>query len=510
MERNITASSLAIITSLIFCEQGLANDHSPVVIQDGGRELRDDQLYRVKYTCKIQKNLLPTFLEDSRIKQRRYLSFTASTHIFAVTNKGVTLKTDPFGGDITNFVPRHVFTIEGSNIRAQDGSSCGGEFLVYGLDKPTIVYALKYEKYALAAQAFAFFTFIKDTIAPAYRIIRGKDINEKDSEAIKQIGEVAKNYKEYLSFFKDELASTVTEIDLKTKRNIISTDVSDIYIDVTPIESALLSSLPFRSGFDSFVKLTPPGDLANIEKVCTTMKRDILESGFKSDVDQAYILYRVLDLESKDKYIECLGPDDLVQFVLNQRGLYESNIPRSQLITAKDVAEYVDKKGKSEFDAKWLTATKTMVDSLTELLRRYGALDEPIPPGDAEEFAKLTATDLEVDDRTPTASFSDLATDGKGRVTITKGVYTAQFDRLKRRGFRNFGCYHLTSEPTIRGFDNASAMMLAMKSTTKPDGNTTNETIGLRLFIADEKLKKIVITDRFIEEVRAASPKCRL
>lgn len=516
MWKKLTARFVAVVVLLSAGASVTAAE--PVVHQPRGKALKDNQLYHVKYSCSSNPDVLRQFLSAERRRLGRMLGFSTATHIFAVTVDGVNLAADPLDKAVANFVPQHVFTIDGSNLKYQRGSSCSGQFLVYGLDKPKIAYALKYDKYALPGPAVGLLTFVREIVAPTYRLIRGKDLHPSDEEAVTQVGTIITKYKDYLNFFKDEDASTVAVADLKTGTNrlVVNTIIrgksviaSEVSIEVKAVDSALLSSLPFRAGFDKYVKINIPADLANIKKVCGDAEDDILNSGFKSPIDIAYIIYRSFKFDTKKKYIECLGPDNLAQFVLNQRGLYEGSIPNSRLINRKDVEDYVFEQNKPSIEAAWTAQVEKMINNLTWLLARFGATDN-IPESDIAALSEIVAPTIVLEDQTRKSVISDRTADGKIGAVITEGAFLQQFGRLKEKGFVDFSCYQLTSEPTVRGFDGASAVLLIGKISTKPSEDLKGETRALRLFVEGKVIKKIVVSDQYVEEVRAKNAKCKL
>jgi hypothetical protein len=518
MRRYFHKTLLAFLCLSNFGQAEAQQRQSLVSVEQKGKGLSDDQLYRVKYSCSSSKNLLPSFLSRPVIEFPILTRSKSATHVFAVTTGGVNLTNFSFEAPTTTtlFAPYHVFTVEGANIKGQSGTSCGDELFVTGFDHPKVAYILKFETDGLPVAAVRAITLLNDTLAPIFHIIKGKEPNDRTKEAQTQVQTIVSKYNEYLQFFKDRQESEANALDLKEGRNRLITRASTITIDVTPVESALHSAAPFRAGIKKFVALTIPTDISKPAEVCRKLQRDLIDSGFRSPADQAYILYRNLAFDSKKKYIECLDPNELAPFVINDRRLYVGYVPNAVLITRDDVQAYLDEIGAVPAPGA-NRKTDVAVDFLTDTFSRFGALNI-IPSSDRTNLEKYAAETITFDDQTTVATLSDASAGGNDRQTVTSGALAQQLERLTKRNYRRFGCYQVTSEPTVQGFDGASAMILAAKATDekKPDGTQKavdelkKETVGLRLFFERDRLVKVVATNKYVTEVRAKNTTCAL
>lgn len=495
----VSALATTLLASNAFAER-------PDVVQRG-KPLDPQQLYFVKYDCKVQERRLPGYLAA----QRDWTLFTrpkAATHFFAITTKDVNLASNTFeAAGTTGFAPRQVFTVNGSNIVAQGGGACGGTLLAYGGDSPKIAYSLKYETQSLPSSALQAITLLKDIIAPVFRIVKADDLAVKDAEAVNKVGEVIKSYKDYLELFKDETRSTSSIVDLKVGDNFVRTSVSEIRIKVTPAPELLTASgIPFRSNFDELVNLNSKLEEDKAYETCSKAQQSLLRAGFKSYTDQAYILYRSAEFENKESFIKCLDPNELAPYVINNRRLFKDAITERLLITEDDVRNYVTSLGKPIFEREEDRRVSKVISSLVDILGRYGTLGVLID-NDKTELSAMSAETISVNDKTNSAVISDRGTEASDVKTITTGTARDQLPRLVGKGYTSFGCYHLTrSAPDIAGFDGATAMLLAGKS----DDKEKKETIGLRLFFASGVLKEIVATNKLVPELRSLVNGCTL
>ncbi|MGR6430446.1 hypothetical protein ACU5AY_05950 [Rhizobium sp. PAMB 3174] len=476
-------------------------------LTQNGKSLDPDQLYYIEYTCSVNEKALKKYLTS----ERSWVPFNrpkSATHIFAISSKELNLSAESFNTSTSTFlIPQHVFTVVDGNVTSQEGSSCGRKFVTYGGSGPKLAYFLRYESQSVPSGVVKTLALVNDLVLPTYKLARGQELNGETVERQKAVSTIMTTYTGYLKLFEKEQNSTSRVVDLKTGTNRLTTSVSTVSIKVRPAKSLLRDAgIPFKANFDTLIPVTGKIDVNKIRQDCQQFNRDLLEKGFSSAADRAYTIYRSTDLASKDQYIECLDPEDLVPVVLETRHLYTSAVPESLLITKEDVLAYVNKAKQPKLVEARDLKIRGAVDRLVDIFSRYGAL-RGLPASDAEDVQSRVAPAMTIDDRTDRAWISKRTENASDIQTVTQGSFVPSFSRFVENGYTRYGCYHLTrSAPTIEGFDGASAMLLAGKE----DDSEKKQTIGLRLFFEDNMLTKIVATSRMTAELRGLINGCTL
>lgn len=129
---------------------------------------------------------------------------------------------------------------------------------------------------------------------------------------------------------------------------------------------------------------------------------------------------------------------------------------------------------------------------------------------DKPKLAKLALDQIGIDDNTAEMILTPLGTPPEKVQPSTIGSSFGQIEALAKAGLKRFGCCSVTSsEPNLDGdLDGAVAMMLAEQIITSEDGEVaTKRPIGIRLFFDGTRIKKIALTDNWIEEARQSYKK---
>jgi hypothetical protein len=493
--RKLLLGSILALSGVVAAEAA----ERPTIAQSG-RPLDDNATYYITYKCST------TDLGRYLWSQRGFGSYSAATHVFAITPEG-NLSGSSFNATTANPIdPKIVFAVETNRgVMADSVSGCDGSLIAKGSDHPNLAYFLKFRRQTVPSAFATAFALAKDVIAPIYKVVRGHPIAEKDKENIEAINDVVKSYNEYLALFTAE-ESTVKSIPLKVGRTTLRTSVSKVTVDVQKIDSFLTSSVPFRSNYAKLVNFNHQFSATNLQSSCFTAKKALADQGFRSPDDAAFILYKEMDGEAfkgKKELIDCLGVNGLAPAVLKNRRLFPPYIPEDWLITEEDIKKHTEKPPE-DLTPKILS----QVNQLAYLLGRSGAQGQIIP-ADQGRLAQMTTSEIQINDNTAELVLTTPGTPIENINPTTSGTPAGQVQALLAAGFKKFGCFSATKPyPALRGeLDGADVMMLAQQ---KVPGTAETRAVGLRLFFDGEKLKSIDLTNAWIEDLRGLSPRCTL
>ncbi|KSV67423.1 hypothetical protein N185_30535 [Sinorhizobium sp. GW3] len=250
--------------------------------------------------------------------------------MFAITSED-NVDASSFARD-SSIKPSIVFTVERSGGTTQKTyGDCEGSLIAKGSENPKLAYFLKFERQTLPGAFAATLVLVKSVVVPIYKVIRGHDLADLDAENLAAVNTVVDAYKDYLAMFTSP-HSTAKTVPLKEGNNILRTSVSRVVINVRKVDSFLLSNIKFRANYERLVEFKPSFNKENLRLSCGFSVKDLATQGFKSQDDQAFIMYKTMNddiVSTKKDIVECLGPSSLAPFVIKNRKLFVDYFPEA-------------------------------------------------------------------------------------------------------------------------------------------------------------------------------------
>lgn len=506
-----------------------------------GRPLAAGQLYLVHYRCtKPLVNNSEYDLDDylgrvtSIYRQGRnpFARVTAVAHgaIIVKRNAGAAdarldlpLRADGFPEAPGGF-PIHVYSVVDGNgsVTEADNRRCDGYLVVSGNDefeiRPLFRYSLNAADNIVAKTASLLLT----SISPAVSLISGKPLAAAALDQIRAAGDLVENYKSYMQLFREDGSQSET-LPLRTGVTRIGTYASRLEIAVRPIDSLLAdceqhrgeACVNFPHALDQLTRGRRldmgSGDLG---EQCLRFEQAVRRSGIGNDTDIAYVLHQAAaeTFVDRERIVACLRPHLAENAVTNAR--FYANVAAEHRLSAEDVAAFVrDRDRKAE--AERLARSQPQIDrelvrTVDRFVRKAGryACNRKLTARDRSELAEMVRAPLSLADDT-----ADLAVAGRDAEDDTlTGDFTAVIDRLRQQGFARYGCYSITHdhERLERWYDGAEVMMLMFREECGGGPAKAADALGLRLFFDDRKIARLVVTDKWVDDMLAINKSCAL
>ncbi|UIJ81832.1 hypothetical protein [Rhizobium leguminosarum] len=466
-------------------------------VSQPGPAMKDGESYYITYSCRVTTDL-PAYIQ--RQSRNFFRTFSGATEVFSIAGGDAKIDGAVFEpGSAIN--PKLVFSATSSrgSYVTNEPSTCNGSLIASGSDHPKLAYFLKFTRQTAPTGIATILTTIQSMIAPIYKIVRDKELHDKDKDHFEQISTITKTYNDYLALF-TEPESTSRAVPLKVGRNTLTTGAATVVVDVKKVDKGFLldKDVPFVDRYSELVTVTSQFKADNLAISCSLMVTSLATAGFRTADDQAYIMYRSLGadvIKSRKSFLECLGQANLAPTVVKNRRLYEKHFADNLILSQADLDE-----------ASKNTETKKVDEEILALIYRLtqiagSAKDGLLVSGSEIELAKISASIVEVNDWSAEHVASP-ATATATQITVqSTGTATEQLGKIVGAHYSKYGCYSLTrSEASLGGkLDGATAVLLANRPATQTDAATT---VALRLFFDGKKLMRIDVTDSWLDEAR--------
>ncbi|TAY73904.1 hypothetical protein [Rhizobium ruizarguesonis] len=457
--------------------------------------MKDGESYYITYSCQVTADLNAYVRSQSRL----FREISSATEVFAIASSDARVDAAAFetGGAID---PKVVFSVSSSlgSFATNEPRSCKGSLIASGADRPKLAYFLKFNRATLPSGISATLATIQSMISPVYKIVRGRDLADRDAANLEQISAIRTAYNEYLALFTAP-ESTSRAVPLKVGRNTVTTGAATVTVDVKRVTKGFLlePGVPFVDSYDKLVSAKPQFTAGNLAISCRILVTSLYTAGFKTADDQAYVIYRSLGpdvIKSKADYLNCLGRTSLAPTVVKNRHLYLKNMSEDLVLNESDLVVAPDPGA----------ADKAILSLLYKFTQAAGSSQNgAFRPGAFDDIAKagVEVNDYSGDHVTGAVS----ATPSKDDF-VTTAAADVQFGKLVASRYTKYGCFSLTrSEPNLGGdLDGATAVLLAGRPATAKEAA---KTVALRLFFEGAKLARVDITDAWLPEARTAYQK---
>ncbi|TCA18555.1 hypothetical protein E0H68_03730 [Rhizobium leguminosarum bv. viciae] len=468
-------------------------------VSQPGPAMKDGESYYITYSCKVTADL-PAYVR--RQSRNLFRSFSGATEVFAITGGDSKVDATVFDpGSAIN--PKIVFSAASSrgSYATNDPSTCNGSLIASGSDQPKLAYFLKFTRQTVPSGLATVLTTIQSMIAPIYKIVRDKELHDKDKDHFEQITNITKIYNDYLALF-TEPESTSRAVALKVGRNTLTTGAATVVVDVKKVENGFLldDEIPFTNRYPKLVTVATQFKAENLPISCGLMVSSLASAGFTTPDDQAYIMYRSLGadvIKSKKDFMNCLGLANLAPTVVNNRRLYLKHFPDALVLNQADLDEESKNIKIGQVDEEILS----LIYRLTQIAG--SGKDGLLVSGSETELAKISTPSIEVNDWSAEHVVSPSSATAAQIALKTTGTAAEQIGKLVAAKYSKYGCYSLTrSDPSLGGkLDGATAVILASRPATNTEAA---KTVALRLFFDGKTLKRFDVTDTWIDEARAS------